>query len=134
MLSKYKKEEDENFKNKFETLVAVEETRTKIKEEINNARYGTSKENQGDGQMSNRYGENEDFKSGSVIIKRTRSHMILKKPETAKQILKTRDMIEKVLDHNSRRHFLMKKDYERQEVNLLKEIDELQKQIQRSKR
>ena len=62
MLSKYKKEEDENFKSKFEALVAAEETRARIKEELNNARYGTSKENQGDGQMSNRYGENDDIK------------------------------------------------------------------------
>ena len=39
MLTKYKKEEDENFKIKFQQLVSVEEERHKIKENINSAKY-----------------------------------------------------------------------------------------------
>ena len=84
MLASYKKEEDENFKDKFKALFAAEETRARIKEELNNARSGISKENQssnGEGPLSTRQGDNEEYKS--VSLKRTRSHSNIKKPDTA---------------------------------------------------
>ncbi len=38
MLTEYKREEDTNFKQKFEQLVEAEENRAKIKETINNVK------------------------------------------------------------------------------------------------
>lgn len=44
MLTKHKKEEDENFKSKFQLLVVAEETRAKLKEDIQNAKIVEPKE------------------------------------------------------------------------------------------
>ncbi|CDW90786.1 UNKNOWN [Stylonychia lemnae] len=111
MLAQYKKEEDMNFKSKFDHLMKVEQERSRIKEAISMIVYAPMDQN-------NKRGKSQALTG----MKKTK---FADQDQDVDQLLKTRNAIEKVIDQNTRRYLLTKKEMEYKEQELVEEIENL---------
>lgn len=109
VLEKYKREEEINFKSKFDSLMNAEENRFKMKMSVNQLKY---------------------TKEALPALQRVVSQPQIGKKGGAEQLIRSKDAIDKVYDSTMRRYDQKKRDIEKTELELLNEIEQLRGQIE----